>query len=81
MSDSVDPLKTCVHLRCKGMFYKSEVSQEKPEEEKHYGHCDTAVYWCDCTQTGRGPDEKRVNLKACSEADRSCFKGVQSSTV
>ena len=72
-----DPLKICVHLRSKQMAYDIDASEKDQEEiEKYYGRCDTTAYWCDCTQTGRGPDDERVNLEACSSKHRSCFAGI-----
>jgi hypothetical protein len=78
----VDPLKNCLHLQCKQMLYGAERSpQEQEELEKSYGRCDTTVYWCDRTQTGRGPDDERVNPKACSQPRRSCFAGIKNSSA
>jgi hypothetical protein len=74
----LDPLKTCLHLRCKQMLYGAERSQEEQDYlEKHYGKCDTTVYWCDRTQTGRGPDQQRANSTECTK-ERPCFVGIES---
>ena len=69
----------CLNLRCKQMFYEvEEFDGTKPE--KPYGEGDASAYWCECTQTGRGPDEKPVDRKQCSSPLRKCFEGVHSIT-
>jgi hypothetical protein len=75
-----DPLSTCVHLRCKQMLYGGGKTAEEQEEiDRHYGPCDTTAYWCDRTQTGRGPDDRPSSREECSAkrcAGRSCFVGI-----
>ena len=79
MKYPVDPLKTCLHLRCKQMFYGAERSEEEQEElETDYGRCDTTAYWCGLTELGRGPDDEPCSREECSEARRPCFVGVKS---
>ena len=67
-----DPLIHCLHLRCKQMTY--EVPGEEPAEESHVSSaCDTTAYWCQCTQTARGPDERPVGRAECV-LGRKCFE-------
>jgi hypothetical protein len=78
-----DPKKPCLELRCKQMFYK-DTSQPPSEHERAvqaaFGSWDTTSYWCQCTQDSRGPDQKSVNRDACSQAGRSCYRGLESLT-
>lgn len=83
MTHEFDPRKTCLHLRTKAMSYavpSKEAEEHAKEVERLYGACDTAVYWCDCTQGGRGPDDRPANLEACSRPGRRCFVSVSSLT-
>lgn len=80
MTSKFDPQTTCLKLRCKQMFYeeKDEAALEHDREvERAYGACDTTAYWCDCTQTGRGPDGQRVARSTC-QAGRVCFEKIVS---
>ena len=69
----------CLKLRSKDMFYKDPASAN-PEQEaivaRLYGTADTKVHWCQCTQTGRGPDDQPVNQTGCSNPGRRCFVGL-----
>jgi hypothetical protein len=81
MATSIDPKSTCLHLRSKQMFYKvpdPEEEAHRREVERLFGACDTTAYWCQCTQTGRGPDGEPANREECSRAGRRCFVSVQS---
>lgn len=77
MTVRFDPTTTCLHLRCKQMFY--EVIDEDTEFEEPSPASDTAAFWCQQTQTGRGPDEKPVNRSECCPG-RSCFENARSLT-
>jgi hypothetical protein len=51
------------------------------EREKLFDSFDAVAYWCACTQTGRGPDGRRVHQCDCSlGTKRSCFVGIESLT-
>ena len=81
MAKPVDPLKTCVHLRSKQMFYESASSRDpEPEADvaRHYGESDTTSFWCQCTQTARGPDSAIAGRSECTERARKCFVGIES---
>ena len=79
MSSKSDSEHLCLNLRYKQMFYEVEdVDGKKPE--RHYGEPDTTADWCECTQTGRGPDGKPVDRKQCSSPFRKCFEGIHSIT-
>lgn len=80
MAKPVDPLKTCVHLRSKEMFYKSESSRDLEHEadvERLFGACDTTSFWCQCTQTARGPDSAIAGRSECTAQGRKCFVGIE----
>ena len=69
----------CTDLCSKEMFYKDPSdlpSEQDAVAERLYGACDTKVYWCLGTQTGRGPDDQPVNREACTKTDRPCYKGL-----
>ena len=77
--DSKKDLAVCLNLRCKEMFYKDddpEAEQHQADVERVYGACDTTAYWCQCTQTGRGPDGKPVMRVVCNDASRKCFETI-----
>lgn len=79
MSRRTDDEHLCLNLRCKRMYYEVEdLEGEKPE--RHYGDADTTMYWCECTQTGRGPDERPANREECKSPTRKCFEGIHSIT-
>ncbi len=70
-------------LRSKQMFYKDEDREEEEQRRevaRLFGECDTTAFWCECTQTGRGPDGEPANCEECSSRSRSCFVGVHSLT-
>lgn len=68
----------CLNLRSKEMFYKDPGDPDQAKEtERLYATCDTAMYWCDQTQTGRGPDDQPANREGCSCSTRTCFLGIE----
>ena len=79
MSSKFDSEQICLNLRCKQMFYQVE-DLEGDRLERHYGDCDTTAYWCECTQTGRGPDDQPVHKEQCNSPLRKCFEGIPSIT-
>ena len=81
MPARIDPLITCLHLRSKEMFYSASTPPDREHEaavEKNYGACDTTAFWCQSTQTGRGPDQEVVGRVECSRRGRKCFSGLDS---
>ncbi len=77
MSKSVQ--QPCFNLRSKEMLYGEKTDEaiaHDKEVERLFGACDTAAYWCQCTQTGRGPDDQPVNRPACSLLGRKCYEGI-----
>lgn len=80
MAENVKP---CFELRCKEMYYKDVNAPPSPEElerRKLYGYADGRIFWCNCTQTGFGPDDKSVGLSECARKDRPCYKGLEQMT-
>lgn len=79
MTEPAHPQDACLNLRSKDMFYRSPASVD-PEHEalvaRLYGTADTRAYWCQCTQTGRGPDDQPVNKTECSKSGRKCHVGL-----
>jgi hypothetical protein len=63
------------------MYYET-ASTRSPEHdadvEKLFGAADTAMFWCQCTQTARGPDEKIAGRAECQNSGRKCFVGLSS---
>lgn len=81
MSKRIDPLKACLHLRSKEMFYDfpdPEADEQEKDDEQFHESCDTTSFWCSCTQTGRGPDDQPVGREECCRLSRKCFVGIQS---
>ena len=74
MAPRFDPETTCLHLRSKQMAYEDPATAPMDEESSDI---DTTVYWCQCTQTGRGPDAKPVRKDLCCPG-RTCFENVSS---
>ena len=60
------PMKCCVQLCCKTMYYRPD---ERPGK-LHYS--DTQMYWCSRTQDPQGPDGGDTSPLVC-QPDRSCF--------
>ncbi len=83
MSKSTETQPVCLKLLSKEMFYKdpSDPSWEHDAEvERLFGSYDATVYWCDCTQEGRGPDEKPTNKRDCTRANRECYVSLEDLT-
>lgn len=57
----------CVYLRSKAMYVTGELDPTHADEIDSHSHC-----WCNLTQHGVGPDEKRVERAACI-AGRKCY--------
>ena len=74
-----EAMKPCLELRCKQMFYKDPDAKPTKHDavvKKLFGSVDTTAYWCQCTQTGRGPDDQPANKTDCSKAGRKCYLGL-----
>ena len=69
--------KHCQNLRCKEMY--SSAARDPAQEARvaeMYGTFDATAFWCQLTQTPRGPDDQRVNQEACTHG-RKCFVGLE----
>jgi hypothetical protein len=77
MSFHHDPKVHCQNLRAKEMFAQEprDVAREEALAEE-YGAYETTAFWCQLTQTGRGPDGRRANGRECCRA-RPCFLGIE----
>ena len=70
MSDST----LCKHLRTKSMYIPALAQATDAKDntvagaEASHGH-----YWCNCTMTETGPDDKHVGPQAC-RFSRGCFE-------
>ena len=63
--------KQCYYLENKKLFVpelRERAFTEKPEAGWE-GHC-----WCCHTGAEYGPDDQVVNLNACSDSTRGCYK-------
>ena len=79
MTNNPEAPASCLNLRSKDMFYKHPASVDAEQEAlvaRLYGTADTKTYWCQCTQTGRGPDDQPVNKGECSKTGRKCYLGL-----
>lgn len=75
-----DPRKHCQNLRCKEMYAQAPPDPEREARDAElYGVPDGTAFWCQITQTARGPDGERVKADICSSA-RSCFVGIEDLT-
>lgn len=80
MAPPTNPLETCIHLRSKQMFYETATTRDAEHDAeiaRRYGSWDTTSFWCQVTQTGRGPDEAVVGRRECCAKNRSCFLGIE----
>jgi hypothetical protein len=80
MGKRLDPLKTCVNLRSKDMYYAGSAPADEAQEaamEQAYGGSDTTAFWCGCTQGARGPDGGIVGRSECVAAGRTCFVSIE----
>lgn len=57
----------CVHLRHKGMYVLSEVS-----DPGYADQVEATAFWCVCTQKSFGPDGRPVSPDDCSGARECC---------
>jgi hypothetical protein len=79
MANPSENRETCLNLRSKDMFYKHPTDLDAEQAavvERLYGTADTKAYWCQCTQTGRGPDDQPANKNECSRTGRTCYLGL-----
>jgi hypothetical protein len=64
----------CMNLITKKLFIpelQPDAFKEKPEAG--FEGC----FWCSCTATEVGPDDRQVNLRGCSDAGRGCYKSLE----
>ncbi len=59
----------CIQLRCKSMLVYGEDFEQDPEYQA--GCVD---FWCIDTSRSTGPDGGEVNLEACRNPERPCFR-------
>ena len=67
-------LKPCMNLETKKLFIpalQETAFTENPEAGAE------SFYWCGCTACEVGPDDLQVNLRGCSNAERSCYKSLE----
>jgi hypothetical protein len=79
MTEEIKIDAPCLNLRSKDMFYKHPTAADEEQAAvvaRLYGTVDTKAYWCQCTQTGRGPDDQPVNKGECSKTGRKCYLGL-----
>ena len=62
----------CKYLRTKKMFVPEHEAQALTETAEAGVEAD-AFYWCNCTLSELGPDDKPAHLRACTFG-RPCFK-------
>jgi hypothetical protein len=61
----------CKHLRTKSMFIPALVQELAATPEAQANR--SAHYWCNCTVTETGPDDRPVGPQRCHSA-RQCFE-------
>lgn len=64
----------CMNLLTKKLFIpelQPDAFKENPEAGPE-GH-----FWCSCTSTEVGPDDRQVNLRGCSNPGRRCYKSLE----
>lgn len=59
----------CRFFRSKSMCVSGARSIEEEEESGAAAYC-----WCNHTMTEIGEDDRLVNLPACSNPDRACYR-------
>ena len=69
MADTTAHRPRCMNLCCKSMLVYGERFQNDPEFQQQASN-----FWCVLTAKGLGPDGDFVDLEACSDPQRSCFK-------
>lgn len=76
MAFHFEPKTHCQQLRCKEMFASQPRDVEREAEVAAlYGTSKATAFWCQTTQTARGPDDQRVDDGRCL-AGRRCFVGL-----
>ena len=65
--------RICRHLRCKEMYYTSEVETEREQARITDPDEDDRLYWCTKTCRPLGPEGKEANLHDC-DPERSCYE-------
>lgn len=61
----------CRHLRTKTLYVPAQ-NAETPSDHTEAGtarHC-----WCNKTMTAVGLDDNRVNVEACADPKRPCYR-------
>jgi len=77
MAFHFDPKTHCQNLRCKEMYAHGPRDGEREARDAElYGSYDATAFWCQLTQTARGPDGERVNGGGCGRG-RTCFVGLE----
>ena len=66
----MDPYRPrCIYLTCKSMQVWGEDFENDPEFQ-----AGMVEFWCTQTMRAQGPDGGDVDLAACSNCERPCFK-------
>ena len=74
------PKNHCQNLCCKEMYAQEPPNPEREARDAElYGVADMTAFWCQLTQTARGPDNERVSAEFCSR-QRECFVGIEDLT-
>jgi hypothetical protein len=63
----------CKHLRTKSMYISAPTQGAPPPSAEGSVSGSSAHFWCNCTLTVTGPDERPVGQEAC-QAGRGCFE-------
>ena len=61
----------CKHLRTKSMYIPALAQPDPDEPDEQFGHA--RHFWCNCTSSETGPDDKHVGPGACT-SQRQCFE-------
>ena len=61
----------CRHLRTKAMYMDSLAEHAFADKEAE--HASPCHFWCNLTQTVKGPDDRAVHKQTC-DSSRSCFE-------
>jgi len=61
----------CRHLRTKRMYIPAQA--EEALASRGEATADSA-FWCNCTMTPLGPDDRRVEPARCT-SERNCYRG------
>jgi hypothetical protein len=62
----------CRHLRTKKMFIPAQADEVMPPHDP-WATKASAHYWCNCTLTETGADDRPVHPERC-QPGRSCFR-------